>query len=261
MKKLNNKGVTLVELIVSFALVGVAIIYFFQTLYTVKKVYADARNETNNYINRDYTLRILSTYLDEQGALPNDINICRMYNLNCIEATFDKYYYNGSKSENEAQLVDNSYGKYYRIKIKDKNNNYYYLYKYWKILDDTERTSFRPYYPGYSNGGMNGSRENVITAAYDSTARYTFAKKLKGNVTINYSIATDESGNCTTNTTTFTIDNNHKETVTGENVPGWQDATVTFSDVPENSHLTVEVSGSNPDKCTAYTAIKSITLN
>ena len=29
MKKINNKGVTLVELIVSFALVGVAIIYFF----------------------------------------------------------------------------------------------------------------------------------------------------------------------------------------------------------------------------------------
>ena len=33
--KLNNKGVTLVELIVSFAIVGVAIIYFFQTLSTV----------------------------------------------------------------------------------------------------------------------------------------------------------------------------------------------------------------------------------
>ena len=113
MKKLNNKGVTLVELIVSFALVGVAIIYFFQTLYTVKKVYADARNKTNNYINRDYTLRILSTYLDEQGALPSDI--CSMYNLNCIEAIFDKYYYNGLKDENEAQSVSNSYGKYYRI--------------------------------------------------------------------------------------------------------------------------------------------------
>ena len=121
MKKLNNKGVTLVELIVSFALVGVAIIYFFQTLYTVKKVFADARNETNNYINRDYTLRILSTYLDEQGALPNDI--CSMYNLNCEKAIFDKYYYNGSKSENEAQSEDNSYGKYYRIKITDKNKN------------------------------------------------------------------------------------------------------------------------------------------
>lgn len=259
MKKLNNKGVTLVELIVSFALVGVAIIYFFQTLYTVKKVYADARNETNNYINRDYTLRILSTYLDEQGALPNDI--CSMYNLNCEKAIFDKYYYNGSKSENEAQSEDNSYGKYYRIKITDKNNNYYYLYKHWKILDDTERTSFRPYYPGYSNGGMNGGRENVITAAYDSKASYTFAKKLNGNVTINYSIATDGRGNCTTNTTTFTIDNNHMKIVAGKNVAGWQDETVTFYAVPENSHLTVEVSGSNPDKCTAYTAINSITLN
>lgn len=259
MKKLNNKGVTLVELIVSFALVGVAIIYFFQTLYTVKKVYADARFETNDYIRKDYTLRILSTYLDEQGALPSDI--CSMYNLNCVEAIFDKYYYNGSKSENEAQLVDNSYGKYYRIKIRDKNNNTYYLYKHWKILDDTRRTSFRPYYPGNSNGGMNGGRENVITAAYDSKASYTFAKKLNGNVTIDYSIATDGGGSCTKNITTFTIDNNHTETVTRENVAGWQDAKVTFDAVPENSHLTVEVSGSNPDKCTAYTAINSITLN
>lgn len=259
MKKLNNKGVTLVELIVSFALVGVAIIYFFQTLYTVKKVYADARNETNNYINRDYTLRILSTYLDEQGALPSDI--CSMYNLNCREAIFDKYYYNGLKDENEAQSVSNSYGKYYRIKIRDENNNYYYLYKYWKILDDTERTSFRPYYPGFVQDGINGERKNVITAAYNSTAKYTFAKKLKGNVTIKYSIATDGGGNCTTNTTTFTIDNNHTQTVIRENYPDWQDSTVTFYGVPENSHLTVEVSASNPDGCTTYTAIDSITLN
>lgn len=259
MKKLNNKGVTLVELIVSFALVGVAIIYFFQTLYTVKKVYADARNETNNYINRDYTLRILSTYLDEQGALPNDI--CSMYNLNCEKAIFDKYYYNGSKSENEAQSEDNSYGKYYRIKITDKNNNTYYLYKHWKILDDTERTSFRPYYPGFVRDGITGERKNVITASYKSTAKYTFAKKLNGNVTIDYSIATDGGGNCTTNTTIFTIDNNPPWKVTRENYPNWQDLTVTFYGVPENSHLTVEVSASNQYGCTAYTAINSITLN
>ena len=259
MKKLSNKGVTLVELIVSFALVGVAIIYFFQTLYTVKKVYADARNETNNYINRDYTLRILSKYLDEQGALPDDI--CSMYNLNCKEAIFDTYYYNEEKSVGDAQKKDNSYGKYYRIKIKDENNNYYYLYKYWKILDDTERTSFRPYYPGFKQDGINEKKNNVITAAYKSTARYTFAKKLKGNVTIDYSIATDGGGNCTTNTTTFTIDNNHTQTVIRKIYPDWQNSTVTFYDVPENSHLTVEVSASNPDGCTAYTAINSITLN
>lgn len=258
MRKLNNKGVTLVELIVSFALVGVAIIYFFQTLYTVKKVYANARNETNNYINKDYTLRILSTYLDEQGALPNDI--CSMYNLKCEEAVFDGYYYNGSKSENEAQLGDNSYGKYYRIKITNDGKDYF-LYKHWKMLDDTGRTSFRPYYPGFKQDGINGERKNVITAAYNSTARYTFAKKLKGNVKIDYSIATDGGGSCTTNTTAFTIDNDHTQTVTRENAADWETSSIMFSDVPENSHLTVEVSASNPDGCTAYTAINSIESN
>ncbi len=255
MKKLNNKGVTLVELIVSFALVGVAIIYFFQTLYTVKKVYADARNETNNYINRDYTLRILSAYLDEQGALPKDI--CSMYNLKCEEAAFDKYYYNGPKGENEAQLGDNSYGRYYRIKITDGDKTYY-LYKHLRMLDDTGRTTFRPYYPGYSNGGINGSKENVITAAYDSTARYTFAKKLKGNVTIQYSMADDCKN--VINTTRFIIAGNEQEYST-DGQGGWQSGTLQFAGIPDNSTLTVEVKNSKPDGCTAYTAIDSITLD
>ena len=42
-KKLNNKGVTLIELIVSFMLVAVAIIYFYQTLYTDKKLYTESQ--------------------------------------------------------------------------------------------------------------------------------------------------------------------------------------------------------------------------
>lgn len=76
MKKLNNKGVTLVELIVSFALVGVAIIYFFQTLYTVKKVYADARFETNDYIRKDYTLRIAKANIEKGESICNNNEYC-----------------------------------------------------------------------------------------------------------------------------------------------------------------------------------------
>ena len=37
MKKLNNKGITLAELIVSFAIVSVAVIYMYQTLLTINK--------------------------------------------------------------------------------------------------------------------------------------------------------------------------------------------------------------------------------
>lgn len=64
MKKLNNKGVTLVELIVSFAIVAVAIIYFFQTLYTVKDLYSQGMNETNEYVMKDYGLRMADAILE-----------------------------------------------------------------------------------------------------------------------------------------------------------------------------------------------------
>lgn len=62
--KLNNKGVTLVELIVSFAIVGVAIVYFFQTLTTVNKLYYKAREETNKFVDKDYALRIADAWAD-----------------------------------------------------------------------------------------------------------------------------------------------------------------------------------------------------
>lgn len=67
MKKMNNKGVTLIELIVSFAIVAVAIIYFFQTLSTVKKVYTSARNETQTFVDKDYALRIVDAYIEKYG--------------------------------------------------------------------------------------------------------------------------------------------------------------------------------------------------
>ncbi len=81
MKKLSNKGLTLVELIVSFAIVGVAIIYFFQTLYTVKNVYNVSRDETQAFADKNYVLRILNAYLDEYDELPE--NFCAYYDLEC----------------------------------------------------------------------------------------------------------------------------------------------------------------------------------
>lgn len=81
MKKVNNKGITLIELIVSFALIGVSIIYFSQTLYTVKKVYATARDETNEFVAKDYALRLLDKYIDKNidknGTTDLTSNFCK----------------------------------------------------------------------------------------------------------------------------------------------------------------------------------------
>ena len=65
--KLNQKGVTLVELIVSFALVAVAIVYFYQTLYTVKNLYSKAQRETNEYVDVNYAYRIIDALYTKYG--------------------------------------------------------------------------------------------------------------------------------------------------------------------------------------------------
>ncbi len=72
-KKLNNKGVTLIELIVSFMLVAVAIIYFYQTLYTVKKLYTESQKETNEFVKFNYAFRIADTYIRQKGFDKDEI--------------------------------------------------------------------------------------------------------------------------------------------------------------------------------------------
>lgn len=67
MKKANNKGMTLVELIVSFILVSVAMLYFFQTLRTVQKVYKKSVDQTNEYVNFDYAFRIIEAAHNENN--------------------------------------------------------------------------------------------------------------------------------------------------------------------------------------------------
>lgn len=108
MKKLNNKGVTLVELIVSFALVGVAIIYFFQTLYTVKKVYADARFETNNYIRKDYTLRIAKANIEKGKSICNKNEYCEFSGTESCSSNFCQVeitYYDGKTKDSKSKVM------------------------------------------------------------------------------------------------------------------------------------------------------------
>lgn len=62
MKKINNKGLTLIELVVSFAIVGVAMIYFFETLYTVRRLYTVSQTETQDFVDEDYVLRLTDAY-------------------------------------------------------------------------------------------------------------------------------------------------------------------------------------------------------
>ncbi len=58
MKKLNNKGITLAELIVSFAIVSVAVIYMYQTLLTINKMYSKAKTDITEFSKATFALRM-----------------------------------------------------------------------------------------------------------------------------------------------------------------------------------------------------------
>ena len=90
MKKLNKKGVTLIELIVSFAIVSVAMIYFYQTIVDLHRMYKNSNKATDEFVNKDYALRVLDAYIEKNGVSSLD-NVCENYLLSyCSTANVTK---------------------------------------------------------------------------------------------------------------------------------------------------------------------------
>lgn len=63
MKKLNNKGMSLIELIISFSLVCVAVIYFFETLFITNKIFRTTKEDTKRYVDVAYIFNIIDYYV------------------------------------------------------------------------------------------------------------------------------------------------------------------------------------------------------
>ncbi len=118
MKKLNNKGVTLAELIVSFALVSVSVIYFYQTIYTVKKLYKESSNRTSFLVKESYSYRII----DEIVKGKNDCNSIKAG----INNYFSKDDFLDIKAEDISCKINNNDISYVEFKIEGKKEKYYF---------------------------------------------------------------------------------------------------------------------------------------
>ena len=116
MKKLNNKGVTLVELIVSFALVSVSVIYFYQTIYTVIKLYKESSNRTSFLVKESYSYRII----DEIVKGKNDCNFIKA-GINNYSSK-DEFF----KVEDISCKINNNDISYVEFKIEGKEEKYYF---------------------------------------------------------------------------------------------------------------------------------------
>ena len=117
--RLNSKGITLAELIVSFVIVAVAVIYFYQMLTSVTKMYSKARDGIDHSAKVNYAFRLLDE-AEKQNKLNNTCNGI----LSDILVTV------GGRKCNVTTSIDDKF-KIISFTIKKKEENIEYkLYKY-----------------------------------------------------------------------------------------------------------------------------------
>ena len=120
MKKLNTKGITLAELIVSFALVSVSTIYFYQTIYTVRKIYKESDNRTNFLVEESYNYRITNLIVNKNNG------------KNCEYIINEIKKYSQKDDFFKARVYDcniNDKISYIKFKIDDEDETYYFYRK------------------------------------------------------------------------------------------------------------------------------------
>lgn len=290
----NNKGVTLIELIVAFAIVSVATIYFFQTVSLVKRMYANAREETNNYADRTYTIRMLDNFLENYklGKNLNFENICSDLKLNC----------------NTILWKPKSDGNIYSYDIVDKNNNVYSFYKYLNYKNEAsmegfgsllgkqdvttneikdagtyntygysfliDNMSFRPYFPGWQAGAGNfnndGSNLNItynVFSAPNSTqgSNITLNYKLPSNIkkiTFTTQLASNCGGKFRNKTTISVGDKSisfEKAALSGKEFGELQTKNIDCSDrTCSGKKININLNTDYNNGCSIYTRIASI---
>lgn len=149
MKKINKKGVTIAELVVSFALVSVAVVYFYQTLSTVSELYATSRTETQEFVDKTYALRIADEvhklsretlkYFCSSNYDPSNSN-CR-YGLNYISNidNLETYFENNGielVGINKVDItVNGNINPRFEYKIKINSGKTYSSYYYYDLTN------------------------------------------------------------------------------------------------------------------------------
>ena len=108
MKMMNNKGLTIVELIASFALISTIILILIEVLISIKDIYTETNLKTSLYIEQSNLSKILNEKINYNNIVGyyecEEVNDC--YNFLTVDGTilklsleknriiFDNYTYN-----------------------------------------------------------------------------------------------------------------------------------------------------------------------
>ena len=197
--KINKKGITLVELIVSFTLVSVAVIYFYQTLYTVKKIYVDARDNTNSFVEKSYKFKL--AYNNEAKNCSGGSAGIREYNITNYGTL---YYYCSDNTVATPDSADGEDGgndleeyfdtnpsldnfKVFKIQDIDFSSDEYQT-KTYNENDEEISTIIN----NYDNGFRNIDDEDYLTVLGNGNENFQRLIFYKYDITNNYNITNKE---------------------------------------------------------------------
>ena len=124
MKKLNNKGLTLIELIVSVVLISIVMLFMYGVFNDVNNEKNDNSFAKENQVNRSEIIKVL-----EDDLLSRSINISSVNDFSTdTSLKFDLYYSDGKKATIEATETTFSYtnadGLLRKWTMKDATLNY-----------------------------------------------------------------------------------------------------------------------------------------
>jgi len=136
--RLNNKGITLVEIIVSVALISIVLIFLFSLLIQVNNENADNEVKSSYLVNQStFIKQIEEDFLDYK----------LLYGENCDDYGINVYKSSGETSENTIYLPrwneDDEQFKCLKFELEDSNYNYAFLFLYKREDDKTILSYYR----------------------------------------------------------------------------------------------------------------------
>ena len=142
--KLNNKGVTLVEIIISIALISIVLIFLFSLLISVKDLNNNSQTNSTYLINKSLIIKTI-----EDDILKNNSEEILVSGCDIQNAIYDEYTSESDNSLNANECLrlnfqsednpDYAYLALYYYKVKE---NFVITYKHDNVIISRELPNF-----------------------------------------------------------------------------------------------------------------------
>lgn len=166
--KLNKKGITLVEIIISIALISIVLIFLFSLLVDVKDMNDEASINSDYLINKALILKNIEEDLDKTTT-ELKINTCEIGNF---YTTYDTYKNDLEVKQKANECISFDFGDskaYLGIYYYKNKNSYVISY----IHGDTKATRLLPEFEKYNVDKDNGIIKSGFEIKYSNSSGTT----------------------------------------------------------------------------------------